>query len=325
MNKSCHQLNVKVSIVIPAYNNEETLCATLDALSNQTLPAFEIFVVDDGSDIEVQALLQTAYPAVNVIRHEQNSGVQNARNTGYNMVTGTYVLFLDADDILFPEFLFEMATVLEANKAAGACIANFEKCYDLGSAQIAAEHTPIESQIQYLTVDSGLSYYLENTGRFLPSFTMFRKTTLDDISVQGVPFPPEVWGNEDFHLFIRLLAKYPIYVISNPLGIYYLRNNSLSRDQIGVWASRAVAMESLIELERSFPFSPRHLKLFERMRSSAQRRHALLLSRNKQRQAALAILKTELRRSLGIKTLVVFFMLILRIPTRKRNFEGQEY
>ena len=318
-------MNVDVSVVIPAYNNEETLCVTLDALISQTLPAFEIIVVDDGCDIAVKTLLQTSYPAVHVIRHEQNAGVQNARNTGYKLVTGKYVLFLDADDILFPEFLSEMVAALEANKSAGACFANFKKTYDHNSTQSAVTHVPVQSQIKHLPVDSGLFFYLGNTGVFLPSFSLIRKTTLDDISVQGVPFPPDVWGNEDFHLFIRLLAKYPICFITNPLGIYYLRSNSLSRDQIGVWASRAVAMESLIKLKGSFPFSRMHLKLFESMRISAQRRHAMLLSRNKQRQAALAIMKTELIRSFSIKTLVVFFMLLFRIPTKKREFEGQEY
>lgn len=318
-------MDVSVSVVIPTYNNEDTLCVTLDALINQTLPAFEIIVVDDGCDIAVKTLLQNSYPAVHVIRHEQNAGVQNARNTGYKLVTGEYVMFLDADDILFPEFLSEMVGALEANKYAGACFSNFDKTYDLNSAQIPATHVPEQTQIEQFPVDSGLFFYLGNTGEFLPSFSLIRKATLDDISVQGVPFPPDVWSNEDFHLFIRLLAKYPICFITNPLGIYNLRSNSLSRDQIGVWSSRAVAMESLINLEGSFPFSYVHLKLFERMRASAQRRHALLLSRNQQRQAALAILKTELIRSFSIKTLVVFFMLLFRIPTRKREFEGQEY
>lgn len=318
-------MKVNVSVVIPTYNNEDTLCATLDALINQTLPAFEIIVVDDECDVDVKTLLQSSYPAVHIIRHEQNAGVQNARNTGYKLVTGKYVLFLDADDILFPEFLSEMAMVLEANMSVGACFAKFEKVYDQSSAQSAMAHVPVQSQIKHFPIDSGLFFYLGNTGEFLPSFSLIRKTTLDDISVQGVPFPPDVWGNEDFHLFIRLLAKYPVCCITNPLGIYYLRSNSLSRDQIGVWASRAVAMESLIKLEGSFPFSHRHLKLFESMRTSAQRRHAMLLSRNKQRQAALAILQAELIRSFSIKTLVVFFVLLFRIPTKKREFNDQKY
>lgn len=41
-------MDVSVSVVIPTYNNEDTLCVTLDALINQTLPAFEIIVVETG-------------------------------------------------------------------------------------------------------------------------------------------------------------------------------------------------------------------------------------------------------------------------------------
>lgn len=88
-----------VSVVIPAYNAERTIAATLTSVMHQTLSDLEIIVVDDGStDETVEVAESLGDPRLVVIR-QQNTGHAGARNTGIASASGKYVALLDADDL----------------------------------------------------------------------------------------------------------------------------------------------------------------------------------------------------------------------------------
>jgi len=315
----------KISVVIPTYNNENTILATLNSLMQQTLAADEIIVIDDYSDTKVSSILEGHYPAVKVLRHQTNRGVQIARNTGVSHVTGEYVLFLDADDLLCPEYLSVASKLLDEEETLGACCGNFYRCFDENAAPIMESHVEIEPKITDLALDNGLSFYLTNTGAFLPSFTLFRKSALDDVCIEGHLFPPNVWGNEDFHLFVRILSKYTVFFIQNPIGIYFLRPESISRNQIKVWSSRTVALDSLLELAEKLPYSNQNLAKLKKMRSISARRCARLHYTSGIQKEAMSGLWTEFKRSPSIRTLGLLFIVVLRFPVEKKEFAGREY
>src|SRR5258707_1591712 len=93
----------RMSIVIPHYNHVDLLPEALDAIARQTMPAFEVVVVDDGSTDESVAGLEslaTRLPWLRICRHPGNRGVNAACNTGLDLVSGDFVLFSAADDRL---------------------------------------------------------------------------------------------------------------------------------------------------------------------------------------------------------------------------------
>lgn len=112
----------KISVIVPAYNAEKYLPATLDCLLAQTLKAVEIIIVNDGSTDSTQELID-AYTAPDrgptTIRSifQPNAGVSAARNRGLEAASGDYVLFLDADDLLTPPSLEAFYTALTATGA----------------------------------------------------------------------------------------------------------------------------------------------------------------------------------------------------------------
>ncbi len=87
----------KVSVVIPCYKQARFLHEAIESVLAQSYPA-EIIVVDDGSP-DNTAEVAAAYPQVRYLRQE-NKGLAEARNSGFRVATGTYVMFLDADDRL---------------------------------------------------------------------------------------------------------------------------------------------------------------------------------------------------------------------------------
>ena len=96
------QLRCDLQIVIPAYNVEEYLEACMDSVLNQkTRYSYHVVLVDDGAKDGTPRICDkyTDHPNVTVI-HQENRGLSGARNTGMRELFGTYILFLDSDDIL---------------------------------------------------------------------------------------------------------------------------------------------------------------------------------------------------------------------------------
>ena len=317
--------NFRISVVVPAYNSDATICGTLDALLGQNRAADEIFVVDDFSEKPVSSLLGDRYPDVKIIRHERNMGVQNARNSGFAEVTGDYVLFLDADDILCPEFLDVASRLLEKNPHCGGCFGSFYKCFDGDAGPFLRDHQPQEPEVEAFSHEGGLTFYLNHTGEFIPSFSLLRKSVLDGLVRDGHLFHPELYNNQDFHLFVRVLATADVRYIKNPMGVYFLQPESISRNQEKAWSSRAVAVESLIELASDLALSKFHVAFLKKMRAIAVRRMARLLSNAGKRKEAVKTLTKELRRAPSLKTFVLLMLIGLGLHQKTLTYAGREY
>jgi glycosyltransferase involved in cell wall biosynthesis len=98
--------SVLVSVVIPCYNAEEWIAETIASVVKQTHQALEIIVVDDGStdrtaEIASRSLEQSPFP--HRILQQANSGAAAARNQGWRASNGTWLQFLDADDLIEPQ------------------------------------------------------------------------------------------------------------------------------------------------------------------------------------------------------------------------------
>lgn len=96
-----------VSIIIPAYNAERYLPATIESVISQSESGWELLLVDDGSTDATPAICDRYAQADSRIRvlHKPNGGLSDARNHGLASARGEYIAFLDADDIMAPDFL----------------------------------------------------------------------------------------------------------------------------------------------------------------------------------------------------------------------------
>jgi glycosyltransferase involved in cell wall biosynthesis len=92
-----------VSVIIPVYNSEKYLAATLDSVFAQTYRPIEVIVVDDGS-IDNSSNIVHDYPEVRYF-HQSNQGVSVARNVAIAAAQGEFIAFLDADDLWKPDKL----------------------------------------------------------------------------------------------------------------------------------------------------------------------------------------------------------------------------
>lgn len=109
------------SVIIPTFNRSREVMAAIDSVLLQTLPAHEIIVVDDGSTDDTEQVLKQLVDLGKIKYHHQiNKGVCAARNFGASLALGTYLVFLDSDDVVLPSWLSDFKLLTEQQ---------FEMCY----------------------------------------------------------------------------------------------------------------------------------------------------------------------------------------------------
>lgn len=108
-----------VSIIVPAYNEEQRIGAALESLRAQTWPNLEVIVVNDGSTDDTSGVVRRGFPEVTLIEKE-NEGLARAYNSGADVAHGEYIGFLDADDRFAPEKTARQMEVLLSEPNVGA-------------------------------------------------------------------------------------------------------------------------------------------------------------------------------------------------------------
>lgn len=106
---------MKYSIIIPVYNAEATLKRCLDSVLTQDYPDAELLLINDGStDRSEEICREYAERYPNVVCYSQpNAGVSAARNLGLDQAKGTYILFVDSDDYVEPDYFQKLDRLLE--------------------------------------------------------------------------------------------------------------------------------------------------------------------------------------------------------------------
>jgi len=107
--------NIKFSVIMPAYNAEDSIEESINSILNQTYTNYELIVIDDCSTDNTYNVVKK-YSKIKLLQTPINSRQGAARNVGLNNCTGDYVLFLDADDEFYNKYVFEKIAHLIKSK-----------------------------------------------------------------------------------------------------------------------------------------------------------------------------------------------------------------
>lgn len=100
-----------ISVIVPVWNGEKYLAECVESVTGQSLRDMEIILVDDGSTDGTWPLMERLAGADERIRilRQENGGVSEARNAGIRLSRGRYIRFVDADDLLPPDSMQQLA------------------------------------------------------------------------------------------------------------------------------------------------------------------------------------------------------------------------
>lgn len=113
-------MEIKVSVIIPAYNAQIYAPYAVESALRQTMSELEVIVVDDCSTDSTLRVLRERFGTndrVRIVSQPENGGVSAARNRGIEEAKGEYIVFLDSDDAMRPDMLEKMLSAAQAHDA----------------------------------------------------------------------------------------------------------------------------------------------------------------------------------------------------------------
>lgn len=232
-----------VSVIIPAYNAENTILETIESIREQTFKDLEIIVIDDGSkDKTLDIVGAIDDPRIKFFAYP-NGGVSVARNRGIERSTGDFLSFIDNDDLWTPDKLELQLAALLNNTDVDAVYSWTVNMTDDGqsiSFATAAEPT-VEGDIY---PDLLLGHFISNGSNIL-----VRRKVVDTIG----GFEPN-WVCSDWDFCLRTAAKFRFAVVPKPQILY--------RQVFGSMSSKVKNMEQegLKVLDRAYASAPAELQ-----------------------------------------------------------------
>lgn len=229
---------VKFSVVIPNYNREGMVCDAVESVINQTYPAFEIIVVDDGSSDGSVAVLKERFGDGIILVVQDNSGVSTARNSGVEASSGDYICYLDSDDLWRADKLELIARSIEKHPKASLFFHDFAK-HDIrtNAAPYSTTNTDIFPYIfEYSNSNSDddwsfsgpkLVELLLRGYAFYPSAFVIKS-----IVHQQYRWDPGVLKSEDFNFVLKLSLKYTFVYIHQNAATIRVHGSNKSDDYI---------------------------------------------------------------------------------------------
>lgn len=128
---------IELSIVVPVYNCEKSVCRCIDSILNSEYKSYEIIIINDGSSDNTVYIIKNEYSSKDNIRFinlEKNQGVSYCRNIGIEESNGNYITFVDADDYISTNIYSEMMKIIR-EEDVDCCGCDYCEIFPDGSIQ----------------------------------------------------------------------------------------------------------------------------------------------------------------------------------------------
>ncbi len=224
---------MNISVIIPTFERKHLIGRALDSVLKQTQPAREVIVIDDGSSDGTAGWIKKAYPSI-ILIDQKNKGVSAARNTGIRNAKSKWVALLDSDDEWLPGKLEAQVKLLQKNEDKLFCHTNEIWIRNSVRVNPMKKHQKFGGMIFNECLD---------ICRISPSSSLFCRALLDDVGWFDETLPI----CEDYDLWLRVTAKYPVLFVDEPLIIKYGgHSDQLSRRPGGIEQYRIKALENIL-------------------------------------------------------------------------------
>ncbi|MBD2387134.1 glycosyltransferase family 2 protein [Cylindrospermum sp. FACHB-282] len=232
-----------VSVIIPTYQRGHIVSQAINSVLAQTYSDYEIIVINDGSqDNTSQVLAQFSDHHRITAIHQANQGLSAARNAGIRSAKGKYIAFLDDDDLWEPQKLEKQISVLEANPGIGLIYSDSLFFSDKRGLFPGSYNTAFPTpNLQVLWTLFRYNY--------IPVLTVIvRRDCLDKVGL----FDETLRCCEDYDLWLRVIEKFPIYFLNQPLARYRQSPNNISGNEEQMLVSCLRVKEKVIERNPEF-------------------------------------------------------------------------
>ena len=205
--------NIKVSVILPVFNEQDYISATLDSIINQDFTDFEVIIIDDGSTDNTLNVIEEKFhncPIPHKIIHQENNGVSSARNKGISLACGEYIVFVDGDDYILTNHLSQL----------------YNEGYDFSLTQMVkkeGEEINNPHYYEFDKIDAKDFIKLELEMKIPFNFVQLSYKT-DIVKKHNLKFREDVTYGEDTDFALRALNYGDSIKIGNEITYYYIQH-----------------------------------------------------------------------------------------------------
>lgn len=208
----------KISIVTPVYNAESFLERTILSVISQTYKNWELILIDDDSNdrsAEIISQYQNTDKRIRYIKLSENQGAAVARNQGIQMATGSFLAFLDSDDVWSPEKLSLQIAYMKDQH----CDFSYTATQSIDqNDKVLKKHIHVPLRANYKTLLRNTVIATSTVMLYMPAFGSFQM--------------PLRRSGQDYATWLMLLRNGIVaYGIDLPLTSYRITANSLSSNK----------------------------------------------------------------------------------------------
>ncbi len=224
-----------VSVVMPAYNAEKFIQATIDSVRQQSYENWQLLVIDDGSKdrtVELVRAMAKEDARISLLQNEKNMGVAKTRNRGIALAEGEYIALLDSDDLWYPEKLEKQLALAEKTDAQ-IIYCSYAMIDEADRQKHAPFVVPTETSYKKMLISSVISC----------STVLLHAQTAKQYQFD------ETYYHEDYVLWMQLLRDGKRAVgCEEVLGAYRIRETSRSSDKLSSAKKRWVIYRKCLHM-----------------------------------------------------------------------------
>ncbi len=208
-----------VSVLLSSYNHEKYIGRTIDSVLNQTFGDFELILVDDCSTDNSKTVIESYRdPRIKAFFLSPNQGMGMAFNFAVLKATGKYLARIDSDDFWTLDKLEKQKDYMEAHPETGACF-SWAKIIDENEDEVQTSPDFDLSKVFAATNKSQgewLRHFYTQGNALCHTSAFIRREAIESAGIYNYSLKQI----QDLDLWVRIVKKYPIHVICEPLVFY---------------------------------------------------------------------------------------------------------
>lgn len=222
----------KISVIMPVYNKARYIEKTVNSILSQTYKDFEVIIVDDGSNDGSELICDKFEQMDSRVKvfHIENGGVSNARNIGIENAKGDYIQFIDSDDYISENMLYDLCQIIQ-NYTPDIIISGVKKVNHMGDEIIEVLPSMSGNKDKY-SMMKNFAEEQKNTGIYgCVSNKLIKKSIIDNHKLK---FNTNIWLAEDLDFYLELYNYISKIYFHQKSYYYYLQeaeNSSTTSDK----------------------------------------------------------------------------------------------
>ena len=216
------QVNHIVSVITPSYNSERFIQQTVESVINQTYQNWELIIIDDTSTDNTAEIVNQfcdKFPNIHLIRNTKNRGAAISRNKGVKAAKGSFIAFLDADDLWKPDKLEKQMEFMLKHQIK-VCFSSYDLMDESGKL--------LNKTIEALP---NLTYK-----KFLKCNYIGNLTGIYNAKKLGKIYAPNLRKRQDWLMWLEVVkqSNKPTLGMKESLAVYRVRQNSMSSNKLNL-------------------------------------------------------------------------------------------